>query len=42
MTLAKALAADPSRSRGRAFAEDDRGPRGPPDVFHRDRDPIDH
>jgi dGTPase len=42
MTLAKALAADPSRSRGRAFAEDDRGPRGPRDVFQRDRDRIVH
>ncbi|MDP9423834.1 MAG: deoxyguanosinetriphosphate triphosphohydrolase [Pseudomonadota bacterium] len=42
MTLAKALAADPSRSRGRAFAEDDRGPRGPRDAFQRDRDRIVH
>jgi dGTPase len=42
MTLAKALAADPERSRGRAFAEDDRGPRGPRDVFQRDRDRIVH
>jgi dGTPase len=42
MTLPKALAADPSRSCGRAFAEDDRGPRGPRDAFQRDRDRIVH
>ena len=42
MTLPMALAADPSRSRGRAFAEDDRGPRGPRDAFQRDRDRIVH
>lgn len=42
MTLPKTLAAHPSRSRGRAFAEDDRGPRGPRDVFQRDRDRIVH
>ena len=42
MSLPKALAADPSRSRGRAFAEDDRGPRGPRDAFQRDRDRIVH
>ena len=42
MTLSKALAAHPSRSRGRAFVEDDRGPRGPRDVFRRDRDRIVH
>ncbi|HVF37839.1 MAG TPA: deoxyguanosinetriphosphate triphosphohydrolase [Sphingomicrobium sp.] len=36
------LAADPSRSRGRAFQEDDRGPRGPRDAFQRDRDRIIH
>jgi dGTPase len=42
MTLAKALAADPERSRGRAFVEDDRGPRGPRDAFQRDRDRIVH
>ena len=42
MKLAKALAADPLRSRGRAFREDDRGPRGPRDVFQRDRDRIVH
>ena len=42
MTLPKALAAQPSQSRGRAFAEDDRGPRGPRDLFQRDRDRIVH
>ncbi len=42
MTLAPALAAHPSRSRGRAFVEDDRGPRGPRDLFQRDRDRIVH
>ena len=42
MTLPKALAADPTRSRGRAFSEDDRGPRGPRDAFQRDRDRIVH
>jgi dGTPase len=42
MTLPRALAADPSRSRGRAFVEDDRGPRGPRDAFQRDRDRIVH
>ena len=42
MKLVKALAADPKRSRGRAFAEDDRGPRGPRDPFQRDRDRIVH
>ena len=42
MKLPKALAAQPSKSRGRAFAEDDRGPRGPRDAFQRDRDRIIH
>ena len=42
MTLPKAIAADPSRSRGRAFVEEDGGPRGPRDVFQRDRDRIVH
>ena len=42
MMLPKALAADPTRSRGRAFKEDDRGPRGPRDAFQRDRDRIVH
>ena len=42
MTLPQSLAAHPSRSRGRAFAEDDLGPRGPRDLFQRDRDRIVH
>jgi dGTPase len=42
MTLREDLAAHPSRSRGRAFVEDDRGPRGPRDAFQRDRDRIVH
>jgi dGTPase len=42
MTLPKALAAQPDQSRGRAFIEDDRGPRGPRDIFQRDRDRIVH
>jgi len=42
MTLPMALAAHPSQSRGRAFAEEDRGPRGPRDLFQRDRDRIVH
>jgi len=42
MTLSKALAAQPSQSRGRAFAEEDRAPRGPRDLFQRDRDRIVH
>src|SRR3712207_6491872 len=41
-TLPTALAAHPSLSRGRAFGEDDRGPRGPRDIFQRDRDRIIH
>ncbi|WP_294120464.1 deoxyguanosinetriphosphate triphosphohydrolase [Sphingomonas sp.] len=42
MTLPKALAAQPSQSRGRAFPEEDRAPRGPRDLFQRDRDRIVH
>jgi dGTPase len=42
MNLGPALAANPSRSRGRAYPEDDRGPRGPRDIFQRDRDRIIH
>src|ERR1700752_3346854 len=41
MTLAH-LAADPSRSKGRLHAEDDRVSRGPRDAFQRDRDRIIH
>lgn len=36
------LAADPASSRGRLHCEDDRGPRGPRDLFQRDRDRIIH
>src|SRR5687767_5248441 len=42
MTLPKALAAHPQRSRGRARPEHDPGPRGPRDIFQRDRDRIIH
>ena len=42
MTLDAALAAQPSNSRGRAHAESDAGPRGPRDIFQRDRDRIIH
>lgn len=36
------LAADPRKSRGRAHEEPDRAPRGPRDIFQRDRDRIIH
>ena len=42
MKLAAGLAADPSRSRGRVYPEADSGPRGPRDIFQRDRDRIVH
>ena len=42
MTSFPHLAADPSRSRGRAHRERDDGPRGPRDPFQRDRDRIIH
>ena len=42
MTLPQALAAHPERSRGRARLEHDIGPRGPRDIFQRDRDRIIH
>jgi dGTPase len=42
MSLPEALAAHPSRSRGRRHAEPDVGPRGPRDIFQRDRDRIIH
>jgi dGTPase len=42
MTLPEALAARPSQSRGRAHPEEDCGPRGPRDIFQRDRDRIVH
>src|SRR4051812_21530212 len=42
MILSSAVAAQPSRSRGRLHPETDHGPRGPRDVFQRDRDRIIH
>ena len=42
MTLPSGLAAHPSRSRGRLHTEIDLGPRGPRDIFQRDRDRIVH
>ena len=42
MSLGSALAAIPARSRGRAFHEAETGPRGPRDIFQRDRDRIIH
>jgi dGTPase len=42
MKLQPSLAADPNRSRGRAFEEPGSGPRGPRDIFQRDRDRIIH
>src|SRR5918994_3835611 len=42
MMLPEALAAHPKRSRGRARPEHDQGPRGPRDMFQRDRDRIVH
>jgi len=42
MSLAAALAAQPSSSRGRAHPEIDSGPPGPRNIFQRDRDRIVH
>ena len=42
MSLLAAVAADPQRSRGRFHPEDSSGPRGPRDIFQRDRDRIVH
>src|SRR2546421_2781522 len=42
MKLPDALAAHPSRSRGRLHPEPDQGPRGPRDIYQRDRDRIIH
>ena len=42
MTLPSDLAAQPSQSRGRAHEEVDSAPRGPRDIFQRDRDRIVH
>lgn len=42
MSLLKRVAADPATSRGRRSHEIDDGPRGPRDIFQRDRDRIIH
>src|SRR5436189_4192902 len=42
MKLPAALAANPSNSRGRLHPETQSGPRGPRDIFQRDRDRIIH
>src|SRR3569832_1648777 len=42
MTLSPRLAASPERSRGRLHPEDRSGPRGPRDIYQRDRDRIVH
>jgi dGTPase len=42
MSLPPGVAAHPSRSRGRLHPETDLGPRGPRDIFQRDRDRIVH
>ena len=42
MRSLEALAATPARSRGRLHPEDSSGPRGPRDIFQRDRDRLIH
>ena len=42
MSLPPAVAASPRQSRGRFHPEDSSGPRGPRDIFQRDRDRIVH
>jgi dGTPase len=42
MSLPSGVAAQPSRSRGRLHPQSDHGPRGPRDIFQRDRDRIIH
>jgi dGTPase len=42
MSLPSAVAAQPSQSRGRLHPQPDAGPRGPRDIFQRDRDRIIH
>jgi len=42
VTLPPGIAAQPSKSRGRLHPENDGGPRGPRDIFQRDRDRIIH
>ena len=42
MSLPSGVAAQPAQSRGRLHVELDLGPRGPRDIFQRDRDRIVH
>src|SRR5580765_7683474 len=42
MSLPPGVAAQPSGSRGRLHSERDHGPRGPRDIFQRDRDRLIH
>jgi dGTPase len=42
MSLPPAVAANPARSRGRLHPESQSGPRGPRDIFQRDRDRLIH
>jgi dGTPase len=42
MKLSPRVASSPERSRGRLHAEDNAGPRGPRDIFQRDRDRLIH
>src|SRR5438045_8562748 len=42
MKLPPLVAASPNRSRGRLHPEDESGPRGPRDIFQRDRDRLIH
>ena len=42
MTLTEAVAARPAQSRGRLHSETSSGPRGPRDIYQRDRDRIIH
>jgi dGTPase len=42
MSLPPAVAANPARSRGRLHSQLDSGPRGPRDIFQRDRDRLIH
>lgn len=42
MTLPTGLAASPTSSRGRLHPEDNSGPRGPRDIYQRDRDRLIH
>src|SRR5437763_16007007 len=42
MKLPPCVASSPERSRGRLHAEDNAGPRGPRNIFQRDRDRLIH